>query len=398
MPSQRELFFRYLAQTSPSPLAIEIAYAQGVYLYTSEGKKIIDLISGIAVSNVGHRHPKVQQAIENQLNKYWHVMVYGELIQSPQNELAYHLCQTLPSHLNNVYFTNSGSEAIEGAMKLAKRFTQRTQIITCYNAYHGSSQGALSISGNEKFKQAYRPLLPDIQYIHYGSFSDLDKITRRTAAVFVETIQGEAGVKIACTHYFQALQCRCREVGALLVLDEIQSGFGRTGKFWAFEHFAVQPDILVCAKGMGGGMPIGAFISSQEIMRTLTYNPILGHITTFGGHPVSCAASLATLQVIQEENLLAQVEPKAQLFRELLKHPKILNFRNIGLMIALEFENFATLKPIIDKAIQLGVLTDWFLYCDNAMRIAPPLIITESQIREACQLILQAIEAGIKHN
>lgn len=392
MPTPRELFFQYVAQTSPTPLAIEIAHAEGVYLYTPEGKKMIDLISGIAVSNVGHRHPKVQQAVENQLNKYWHVMVYGELIQSPQNELAYQLCQTLPAHLNNVYFTNSGSEAIEGAMKLAKRFTQRTQILSCYNAYHGSSQGALSISGSEKFKQAYRPLLPDIQHIHYGSFSDLNKITERTAAVFIETIQGEAGVKIACTNYFQALQQRCHEVGALLVLDEIQTGFGRTGRFWAFEHFDIQPDILVCAKGMGGGMPIGAFISSKEVMQVLTYHPILGHITTFGGHPVSCAASLATLQVIQSENLLPQVAPKAELFRTLLKHPKILDFRNIGLMIALEFEDFATLKPIIDKALQLGVLTDWFLYCDHAMRIAPPLTLTEEQIHEACQIILQAIE------
>lgn len=390
--NNRQLFLSHLAQTTDFPLMIEIEKAEGIYMFGPEGKKYIDLISGIGVSNVGHRHPNVLSAIQEQLEKYLHLMVYGEYLQSPQTLLAKALCDTLPEHLDNVYLVNSGSEAVEGALKLAKRYTNRRAIISCVDAYHGSSHGALSVGGNEIFKRAYRPLLPGIKNIVYGSFFQLAEITTDTAAVIIETIQGEAGIKVACSTYFQALRNRCNETGTLLILDEIQAGFGRTGKFWAFEHFGIEPDILVCAKGMGGGMPIGAFIANKEVMGVFKNNPLLGHITTFGGHPVSAAASLATIQIIKEEGLLESVEAKAEIFKKLLIHPKIKGIRNKGLMMAIEFESFDVLKPIIDKAIEMGVITDWFLFCDDAMRIAPPLIITESQIKEACAIILKAID------
>ena len=394
MISNRQLFLSNLAQTTDFPLAIEIVKAEGIYLYGPNGERFLDLISGIGVSNVGHCHPKVLAAIHEQVDQYLHVMVYGEYIQSPQTQLAKALVDTLPAGLDNVYLVNSGSEAIEGAMKLAKRYTNRRNLISCTNAYHGSTQGALSIGGNEEFKRGYRPLLPGTSQIFYGSFSDLAKITEDTAAVVIETIQGEAGIRVSCTTYFQALRARCTEVGALLILDEIQAGFGRTGTFWAFEQFDIVPDILVCAKGMGGGMPIGAFIANKEVMGVFKSNPLLGHITTFGGHPVSAAASLATLRVLQEEQLIAEVGEKAKLFRSLLIHPQIKAIRNQGLMMALEFESFEVLKPIIDRAIQLGVITDWFLFCDDNMRIAPPLTISLDEIRDACALILQAIDGN----
>lgn len=360
-------------------------------MYGSAGQRYIDLISGIGVSNIGHRHPAVIKAIHEQTEKYLHLMVYGEFIQTPQTALAKALSETLPPSLSSSYFVNSGSEAIEGAIKLAKRFTGRMEIISCVNAYHGSSHGALSIGGNEVFKRAYRPLLPGIKNFRFGDIEDLSLITEATAAVVVETVQGEAGIRMADITYFKALRKACTEKGALLVLDEIQCGFGRTGKFWAFEHYDISPDILVSAKGMGGGMPIGAFIASKEIMGCLKNNPILGHITTFGGHPVSAAASLATLQVLVEGGLINSVETKAALFKKLLVHPKIKEIRNKGLMMAVEFKDFGILKPIIDKAIALGVVTDWFLFCDNSMRIAPPLTITDQQIEEACKIILVAI-------
>jgi putrescine aminotransferase len=394
MISNRQLFLSNLAQTTDFPLAIEIVKAEGIYLYGPKGERYLDLISGIGVSNVGHCHPKVVASIHQQVDQDLHVMVYGEYIQSPQTQLAKALVDTLPAGLDNVYLVNSGSEAIEGAMKLAKRYTNRRNLISCTNAYHGSTQGALSIGGNEEFKRGYRPLLPGTSQIFYGSFSDLAKITEDTAAVIIETIQGEAGIRVACTTYFQALRARCTEVGALLILDEIQAGFGRTGTFWAFEQFDIVPDILVCAKGMGGGMPIGAFIANKEVMGVFKSNPLLGHITTFGGHPVSAAASLATLRVLQEGQLMEQVGEKANLFKSLLIHPQIKAIRNQGLMMALEFESFEVLKPIIDRAIQLGVITDWFLFCDDSMRIAPPLTISLDEIHEACALILQAIDGN----
>lgn len=397
MLSHRQLFLNNLAQTTDFPLLIEIEKAEGVWMYGPDGKKYLDLISGIGVSNVGHRHPKVVQAIHEQVDKYLHLMVYGEYVQSPQTLLAKALVDTLPPSLDSVYLVNSGSEAIEGAIKLAKRFTGRPHILSCKNAYHGSSQGALSAGGNEIFKQNYRPLIPGHVHVAFGDESHLDLITDQTAAFLIETIQGEAGVRVPSGSYLQAVRKRSTETGTLLILDEIQAGFGRTGTFWAFEQFGVVPDILVSAKGMGGGMPIGAFISSKAIMNSLKENPILGHITTFGGHPVSAAASLATLQVIHDEKLLDQVPAKAALFKKLLSHPQIKSIRNQGLMMAVEFESFEVLKPIIDRAIELGVVTDWFLFCDNSMRIAPPLTISKEDISFACEVILQAIqEAGQK--
>lgn len=390
--NNRQLFLQHLAQTTDFPLMIEVEKAEGIYLFGPNGEKYIDLISGIGVSNVGHRHPKVLSAIQDQLDKYLHLMVYGEYVQSPQSLLAKALTDTLPEKLDNVYLVNSGSEAIEGALKLAKRFTGKPKLISCVNAYHGSSHGSLSVGGNEIFKQAYRPLLPGISHINYGELSDLENIDAETAAVLIETVQGEAGIRVATQEYFQALRERCDETGTLLILDEVQCGFGRTGKFWAFEHVGIIPDILVCAKGMGGGMPIGAFIANKEVMGVFKNNPILGHITTFGGHPVSSAASLATIKILQNEKLIEEVEKKANLIKSLLIHPKIKSIRNKGLLMAVEFESFDMLKPIIDRAIELGVVTDWFLFCDDSMRIAPPLTITKEQIHEACAVILKAIE------
>ena len=392
MVSPRQLFLQNLAQTSDFPLMLEVEKAEGVYMYDTQGKKYMDLISGIGVSNVGHRHPKVIKAIKDQLDHYLHLMVYGELIQTPQVKLAQALANSLPDPLNNVYLVNSGSEATEGALKLAKRFTGRAEIFACKKAYHGSTQGALSVGGNEYFKRAFRPLLPGIKFIRFGNVDDLDHISEKTACFILETIQGEAGVRIADRSYFQAVSKKCAQTGTLLIVDEIQVGFGRTGKFWAFEHYDIVPDIVLTAKGMGGGMPIGAFIAAENIMTVLKNDPILGHITTFGGHPVCAAASLATLELIMEENLMKGVEGKAHLFKRLLVHPKIKGLRQFGLIMALEFESFEVLKPIIDQALELGVLTDWFLYCDSAMRIAPPLVITEHEINEGCQILLEAIE------
>jgi len=391
MLTQRQLFLNHLAQTSETPLALEIEKAEGIYLVDVSGKRYIDLISGISVSNVGHRHPKVIAAIQNQLDKYLHLMVYGEYIQSPQVQLAKLLADHLPKSLSSVYFVNSGSEAIEGAMKLTKRFTGRTEIISFKNAYHGSTHGSLSIMGNEEFKNAFRPLLPDVRQIEYNNINDLKQITNRTAGVIIETIQGEAGAVIPQNDFLKHLRNRCTEAGAILVADEVQCGFGRTGKLFAFEHYNFIPDILCLAKGMGGGMPIGAFISSEEIMLSLSNNPILGHITTFGGHPVCCAASSATLNVLLEEKLIEKVEQKEKLFRSLLQHPKIKSIHGKGLLLALEFESYEQNKLIIDRCIENGVITDWFLFNTNSMRIAPPLTITDEEITTACQIILRSI-------
>ena len=389
MLTQRQLFLQHNAQTTLEPLLLEFNKASGMYLYDTDGKKYLDLIAGIGVSNVGHCHPAVVEAVKTQAENYMHIMVYGEFVQNPQVNFAKALADVLPPNLNCTYFVNSGAEAVEGAMKLAKRYTHRTEIISCNNSYHGSTQGALSLMGNEEFKQAYRPLLPHIKFIEYNSLPDLDLITTKTAAVFIETIQGEAGIRIADKAYFKALRDKCTSTGTLLVLDEIQCGFGRTGKLFGFEHFNIVPDILLLAKGIGGGMPIGAFVSSKEIMISLATNPILGHITTFGGHPVSCAAGLATLQTIVQENIVNGVTEKAELFKKLLVHPEIKEVRRKGLMIAIEFENFETNKKIIDACIADGIISDWFLHCSNSMRIAPPLIITDEEIEWACKVILK---------
>jgi acetylornithine/succinyldiaminopimelate/putrescine aminotransferase len=390
--THRQLFQKFMAPTSDAPLALEITKAQGVYLYDTAGQSYMDLISGIAVSNVGHCNPAVVKAIKDQVDQYMHLMVYGEYIQSPQVKLAEALVKSTSTNtLNQVYFTNSGTEAVEGAMKLAKRYTGRTEFISCFNAYHGASQGALSIAGDENFKNAFRPLLPDIRHIHHGCIGNLPKITKRTAAVVIEIVAGEAGVKIATKAYFQALRKRCDETGTLLIVDEIQSGFGRTGTFWAFQAMEIVPDILLTAKGMGGGMPIGAFMANEELMKTLSFEPVLGHITTFGGHPVSCAASLATLNYILDEKLLDKIPAKSALFHQLLVHPIIKEVRGIGFMLAVEMKDFKTVKAVIDECIQNGLITDWFLFCDNSLRIAPPLTITEEEIKIACNILLQAM-------
>lgn len=392
MLTQRQLFLKHNAQTSPNPLLLAFTRAKGIYMYDKDDKPYIDLISGIGVSNVGHCHPNIVEAVQLQAQTYMHLMVYGEYVQSPQVNFAKALAEVLPDNLTCTYFVNSGAEAVEGAMKLAKRYTGRAEIISCKNSYHGSTHGGLSLMGNETFKQAYRPLLPGISFIQFNDLPDLEKITIQTAAVFIETIQGEAGIVVPEKEYMQQLRKKCNETGTLLVLDEIQCGFGRTGKLFGFEHFGIVPDILLLAKGIGGGMPIGAFISSSEIMSVFTDNPVLGHLTTFGGHPVSCAAGLATLQTILQGQLVSDVESKGQLFKDLLKHPAILEIRGKGLMLAVAFNGYETNKKIIDACIEDGVVTDWFLHCDNAMRIAPPLIITREEIKTACEIILRNIE------
>lgn len=398
MLSPRQLFLLNTAQTSTSPRLLEIERAEGMYLYDYDGKSYMDLVSGFAVSNTGHRNAKVVQAIKDQADKYLHLTVYGEFIQSPQVKFASKLSSILPDSLNSVYFVNSGAEATEGAMKLAKRFTGRSEIIACKNSYHGSTQGALSLMGNEHYKQAYRPLLPGIRFIEFNKSIDLDFISTDTAAVIVETIQGEAGVRVPDMNYMQRLRKRCNETGTLLILDEIQTGFGRTGTLFAFEHFNIHPDILLIAKGMGGGMPIGAFISSHEIMSVLKENPILGHITTFGGHPVSCAAGLANLEVIIEEKLVKDVSLKESLFRKHLQHPEIKEVRGMGLMLCIQLSSFEQVENVSRRCVENGIIIDWFLHCDTAMRIAPPLIITDNEIQKACATIIEALEfyrAGI---
>lgn len=393
MISNRQLFLEHVGQTSDFPLSLELERAEGIYMFDKNDKPYIDLISGIGVSNVGHCHPNVVKAVQEQAAKYMHLMVYGEFVQQPQVQLAEAISTTLPDKLSVVFFVNSGSEAVEGALKLAKRYTGRSEIISFNKAYHGSTHGALSVTGDESLKQAYRPLLPQINHLDFNEIGQLSGITQKTAAVIIEPIQGEAGVRPASPSFMAALREKCTETGTLLICDEIQSGFGRTGTFWAFEDYDITPDIIVSAKGMGGGMPLGAFISSAEIMQVLRNNPILGHITTFGGHPVNCAASLACLRTIQEDNLIIEVKKKEALFHKLLVHPSILEIRSKGLMIAVQFDSFERAKAIIDHAIEHGVVTDWFLFCDDSIRIAPPLIITDKEIQQSCAILMNGINA-----
>lgn len=391
--SNKQLFQLHVGQTSAYPMEVEIERAEDIYLYGTNGKKYIDLISGIAVSSLGHSHPKIVQAVQHQAAAHMHVMVYGEFVQNPQVQLAKALSDSLPDPLDNVFFVNSGSEAIEGAMKLAKRYTGRHELISCHHSYHGATHGALSLGSEETFKQAFMPLLPGIKNIGFGDEKDLEWITDKTAAVIIETVQGEAGVRIASKSYYKKLRERCSETGALLILDEIQTGFGRTGKFWGFEHYDIVPDVITSAKGMGGGMPIGAFISSRAIMSALQTDPVLGHITTFGGHPVSCAASLALMDELMNARIFEKAEEKAAMFKKHLVHPKIKEIRHLGLMMAVEFDSFEQVSSIIKNCMDYGLITDWFLFCDQAIRIAPPLIITEDQIIESCEILLKAIEA-----
>lgn len=380
-----------MAQTSNAPLALEIVKAEGCTLMDINGKAYIDLIAGISVCNVGHRHPRVINAIKQQIEAYLHIMVYGEMVESPQVQYAKLLTDHLPSSLNAVYFTNSGTEATEGAMKLAKKITGRTQIIGFKNSYHGSTQGALSVMGDEYWRNAFRPLLPDVLHLNYNSFDDLNCITAQTACVIAETIQAEAGIIPPQNHWLTALRHRCTETGTLLILDEIQAGFGRTGGLWGFQQFDVVPDIVLLGKALGGGMPLGAFIADKQLMDAFTDNPVLGHITTFGGHPVSCAAGMAAMKVLLEEEWMNEVKVKENLFKSLLIHPKIKAVRSNGLWLAVEFESFEINKKIIDACIEAGVFTDWFLFASNCMRIAPPLTITEKEINSACKIILQVL-------
>jgi acetylornithine/succinyldiaminopimelate/putrescine aminotransferase len=389
---KKEIFLNNIAQTTPWPYLISVEHAEGIYLYTTDGKRYTDLISGIGVSNVGHRHPAVLKAIKDQLDKHLHVMVYGEFIQSSPNLLAKKLSELLPKNLDCNYFVNSGTEANEGALKLAKRYTGRTEIISCKKSYHGSTHGSLSVSGNEVKKSAFRPLLPDINFIDFNATEDLEKITTRTACVIMETIQGDAGVRVPSLNYLKEVRKRCNDTGALLILDEIQCGMGRTGTLFAFEQFGIVPDILTIAKAFGGGLPIGAFISSKKLMASLTHDPMLGHITTFGGNPVCCASALATLEVITNEKLLETVEAKGRLIESLLVHSKIKEVRRIGLMFAVDFDSAERVNRIVEHAKELGVICYWFLSHPHSFRIAPPLTINDKQIRESCDAILKAID------
>lgn len=388
----RQLFLRYNAQTSPEPLGLQVERAEGVYLYDSNGKAYLDLIGGISVSQTGHGHPHVLKAIREQSEKYLHVMVYGEVIQSPQVRYAEALCKHLPPSLQSVYFTSSGSEATEGAMKLAKRATGRAQIISCQEAYHGSTQGALSVMGSAYWQDAFRPLLPGIAHYPYGSEELLQAISTETACVIVEALQAEAGVRVPNHTWLQALRRRTAETGTLLILDEIQTGFGRTGTLFRMEAASVTPDILLLGKALGGGLPLGAFIASPELMRTLTHDPVLGHITTFGGHPLSCAAGLAAFEVLLQENLHHEVGEKEALFRSLLVHPLIRKVNSCGLLLAVHVEDDAINRRIINRCLQKGLFTDWYLFAPHALRIAPPLTISMAEIEKACSIIIESLD------
>lgn len=396
----RKQFLAHVGQTSPSPMLVEVERAEGVFFYTPEGKRYYDLIAGVSVSNVGHANPAVVKAVQEQAAKYMHVMVYGELVETPQVRYAKLLADHLPADIDSIYFLNSGAEAVEGALKLAKRFTGRTELISMRRAYHGSTHGAMSMMGQpegEEWKQAFRPLLPDTKAIEFNDFEALAEISERTACVLVEPIQGEAGVRPPVKGYLEALRRRCDEVGALLIFDEIQVGMGRTGAMFASMRLGVTPDIICLAKALGGGMPLGAFAARHEIMDTLQTNPVLGHITTFGGHPVCCAAGLAAMEYLLNNNVLAEVETKGELYESLLKgHPAVQEIRRSGLLLAVELGRSDRLYRIMEIFKEVGILSDWFLFCDTAFRISPPLVITEAEILESVLLIREALDRLMK--
>ncbi len=390
--TERELFFRHLGLPSFRPMGLEIQRAEGTFLYDASGKKYFDLVSGICVSNVGHRHPKVMEAVKAQMEKYSYLNVYGEFIQTPQVELARKLTRFLPAGLSSVYLVNSGSEAVEGALKLAKRFTGRTEIISYANAYHGSTHGALSVLGNEELKNAFRPLLPGVRSCRFNNFDDILQITNRTACVIIESIQAEAGMILAEEGFLTQIREQCDKTGALLILDDVQMGFGRTGKLFSFEHFGFVPDILVLAKAMGGGMPLGAFISSKEIMDTIAFNPELGHITTFGGHPVSCAAAIASLDVLTSDDLIQQASTKGQVFRDSIRqHPSVKEIRSKGLALGVELTDPSAKVKLTEAMLNNGVIIDWFLFNPGTFRIAPPLTITEDEIEQVIRLVIKSL-------
>ena len=398
MLTNRQLFLKHLGHTSDAPMMLEIVKAEGIYMYGPDGQKYIDLISGVSVSNTGHRHPKVVEAVKNQVDQYMHLMVYGEFIQSPQVRYAERLAEILPPVLNSCYFVNSGSEAVEGALKLAKRHTGKSRIISFINAYHGSTHGALSIQGSEVFRNAFRPLLPDTFQIGFNDEKALAAIDKNTACIIVEPVQGEAGIIYPENDFLLKIRMRCKSTGALLIFDEIQTGFGRLGQMFAINRFKVVPDILLLAKALGGGMPLGAFISSREIMSALVTNPTLGHITTFGGHPVCCAAGLASLNVIIDEKLAESCNSKSDLFKKELSHPLISKIRGEGLLMAVQLSDPSYIQYVIAKAPDYGLVLDYFLFCDNAFRIAPPLIISEEEIRLATGKIKELLDAAANNS
>lgn len=392
MLSHRQLFFDNQAQTSVSPVALEIEKASGCWLFSPDGKKYFDLIAGVSVSNTGHNNPYVIDAVKKQLDDHMHIMVYGEYIQKPQVQLASFLCGLLPPGLDSVYYTNSGSESVEGALKLSRRYTQRYEIISFKNSYHGSTTGALSVTGNETLKRAFRPLLPSVKHIDLNNEDSLNMITNDTACVLIEPVQAEAGVILPERDFLVKLREKCTEQGTLLIFDEIQTGFGRTGKMFAIDYFGVNPDIVLFAKGFGGGMPLGAFVASKEIMSALSDNPALGHITTFGGHPVSCAAAFASLNYIVEHKLCEEAEKAGETFLQRLVHPAIKSVRGLGLLIALELDDAATARQVVQKCRSRGLLTEWFLFNEKSIRISPPLTISNDEVEMVCRLLLEIFD------
>lgn len=393
--SNRQLFLDHVAQTSPAPIGLEITRAEGIYQYDVNGKAYVDLISGFSVCNIGHGNPKVVEAVQKQAAAYMHLIVYGEFIENPQVQYAKLLTTLLPQNLNSVYFTNSGAEATEGAMKLAKRATNRSKIIAFNKSYHGSTQGALSLMGDEYWRNAFRPLLPGVYHFDYNSWEAIDAIDEHTACVIAETVQAESGINKPSQEWLSELRKKCTACGALLVLDEIQAGFGRTGSLWAFEQFGILPDILLLGKALGGGMPLGAFIANKDLMNKLTYEPVLGHITTFGGHPVSCAAGKAALEVFTEGTVINDIKRKELIIRDKLQHPAIKSLRTAGLWAGVGFESFEINQKIIHQCIANGLITDWFLFSPQSMRIAPPLIITDEELVDVCNRILMSIDECI---
>jgi acetylornithine/N-succinyldiaminopimelate aminotransferase len=390
--NQRQLFLQHIAQTSPAPNGIEMVKAGGIHLWDVSGKKYVDLISGFSVCNIGHSHPSVVKAVQEQAAQYMHLIVYGEFIESPQTAYAKLLADHLPATLNSIYFTNSGAEATEGAMKLAKRVTGRSKIIAFNQSYHGSTQGALSIMGDEYWRNAFRPLLPDVYHCDYNSDESIDAIDSQTACVILETVQAESGVYAPSANWLLRLRKKCDAHCVLLVLDEIQAGFGRTGSLWAFEQYGIIPDVLLLGKALGGGMPLGAFIADRKLMNTLTYDPVLGHITTFGGHPVSCAAGKAALEVLLEGDYISTVKRKEQILIENIVHPSIISRNYCGLWMSLQFSSDEINRAVIHKCIENGLITDWFLFAPDRLRIAPPLVISEEALKEVCETIVRSID------
>ncbi len=395
MSHLRENFYRHIAQTSESPIGLEIEQAEGCYLYTTDGKRYVDLISGIAVSSLGHRHPSVIKAIKDQVDRHLHVMVFGEFIQKPQSEFAELLTAHLPESLSQVYFVNSGTEANEGALKLAKKHTGRSRFISFKNSYHGDTHGSLSVTGRDIYRDPYKPLLPGVEFLEFNEPNQLGSITDQTAAVIMEPVQGEGGVIPADVDWLKSLRRRCNETGTLLIFDEIQTGFFRTGTLFAFEQYDVIPDILCLAKAMGGGMPMGAFVSSPEIMKVFKYNPPLNHVTTFGGHPVSCAAACANLKTLLAEGFGRNAVKIEKVAREMLHGKGIVELRGRGAMLGLQLESNRLTEKVVEKSFHQGLILGWTLHSDTLIRIAPPLVIDSKLLRESFQIILDSVESAL---